>query len=538
MAKLPGLTPKKRGYYLHRRYPKDVAHHYDATFISETLRTRDYDEAVRRYHRRMAELEEEWAELRSWTLERLASAREIIRLGELWGWGEALTLQEEISERVVTSYVIDDLPVWLIKLIADRNTFLAEVPDQGQAFRAQDPGWDLREHARLALRNMVRNDGTEYLGWLRARQEELKRDGLTGTPLPMAPSRFDGLVTEGKPSAPRKQGIRCLSDVLEAWRAERDPTEKTYDEYRAKIRRFEEVHPDLTIDVISKADMSDFTDQLRKIPLHLSNAERTNPLPYLVEKYRDQPGQTVSQKTIKKHVDCVRTMLRFALDKGWIESNPLDGLKVAQPTDRAKRLPFDTSQIAKIIEHVGQYDDERFWLPVLALYTGARLNELGQLQTSDVRKADGVKFIAITTDDGKRTKNIGSIRDIPLHRDVLEAGFMDYVDSVGDGQLFPNLKPDKYGYLTATYSKQFGRELRTEIGVTDRRRVFHSFRHLLKDLCRNAEIPRDVHDQITGHQDKSASTGYGMGHNLITVDRYLQRIKTGLQLPEKAYTAV
>lgn len=183
--------------------------------------------------------------------------------------------------------------------------------------------------------------------------------------------------------------MRTLSDVLKAWQSERDPTEKTVDEYRAKIRRFEEVHPDLTIDAITKADVAEFTDQLRHMPLHLSNEERTKPLPQLVEKYQDQPGQRVSQKTIKKHVDCIRTLIRFALDKGWIDANPLEGLKVALPTDRPRRLPFDTTQFAKVIEHAGRYDDERFWLPVLALYTGARLNELGQLHTTDVREADG-----------------------------------------------------------------------------------------------------------------------------------------------------
>lgn len=535
MAKLPGLIQKNRTWYLHRRWPKEVAHHYTSTFISETLKTRDYDEAVRRYHRRMAELEGEWADLQTWTHERLATAQSIIKAGKLWGWGQSLTLQSEMPDQTIPSCTIDDMPVWLIKLVANRNSFLTEVPGQGRAMREEFPDWDVREHARLALRNMVRNDGAEYLKWFQERQEELEQDGLAGTPLPMSPSRFDALVTDGKVASPRKKGMRTLSDVLKAWQAERDPTEKTVDEYRAKIRRFEEVHPNLTIDGITKIDVDEFTDQLRQMPLHLRNEERTKPLPQLVEKYQDQPVGRVSQKTIKKHIDCIRTLVRFAVDKGWLDTNPLSGLKVALPTGRPGRLPFDTKHFEKIIAYASQFDDERFWLPVLALYTGARLNELGQLGTADVREADGVTYIAITADDGKHTKNSGSIRDVPLHKDVLDAGFLQYVGSQRAGRLFPNLKPDKYGNLTSSYSKRFSRDLRGTIGVTDKSRVFHSFRHALKDLCRNVDIPRDVHDQITGHRDRSASTGYGLGHSLKTVDRYLQRIKTGIHLPTKTY---
>ncbi len=535
MAKLPGLVQKGRTWFLHRRWPKAVAHHFSSTHISESLKTRDYNEAVRRYHRRMAELESEWAELQTWTPEKLTVARDIIREGQLWGWGQSLTLQSEMPDRAIPGCTIDDMPVWLIKLVANRDSFLPEEPSQGAALRDEFPGWEVREHARLALRNMVRNDGTEYLKWLQKRQEQLRLDGLTGTPLPMSPSRFDALVVKGKAPSPRKKGMRTLSDVLKAWQAERDPTEKTVDEYRAKIRRFEEVHPDLTIDAITKGDVGEFTDQLRQMPLHLNNEERTKPLPELVEKYQDQPIGRVSQKTIKKHVDCVRTLIRFARDKGWIDANPLEGLKVALPTDRPGRRPFDTKQFEKVITYASQFDDERFWLPVLALYTGARLNELGQLGTADVRQADGVTYIAITADDGKHTKNVGSIREVPLHKDVLDAGFLQYVSSQGAGRLFPNLKPDKYGNLTSSYSKRFSRDLRGTIGVTDKSRVFHSFRHALKDLCRNVDIPRDVHDQITGHRDRSASTGYGLGHSLATVDRYLQRIKTGIHLPTKTY---
>ncbi len=43
-----------------------------------------------------------------------------------------------------------------------------------------------------------------------------------------------------------------------------------------------------------------------------------------------------------------------------------------------------------------------YWLPILGLHTGALLEELAQLTTSDVREVDGVWIIDINREDGRR----------------------------------------------------------------------------------------------------------------------------------------
>jgi hypothetical protein len=76
-----------------------------------------------------------------------------------------------------------------------------------------------------------------------------------------------------------------------------------------------------------------------------------------------------------------------------------------------------------------------FWLPLLGLYTGARLNELAPLGAADV-----------TTDlaEGRRLKTVGSRRSVPVHTELLRIGFTDFVDHVrkrngANGRLFPLL---------------------------------------------------------------------------------------------------
>lgn len=56
------------------------------------------------------------------------------------------------------------------------------------------------------------------------------------------------------------------------------------------------------------------------------------------------------------------------------------------------------------------------------------------------------------------------------------------------------------GYQSSAFSKRFSRYLQ-KCGVkTDKRLSFHSFRHTIKDLMREAGIDRSVQDAICGHE--------------------------------------
>jgi hypothetical protein len=48
----------------------------------------------------------------------------------------------------------------------------------------------------------------------------------------------------------------------------------------------------------------------------------------------------------------------------------------------------------------------------------------------------------------------------------------------------------------AAWSKWFGRHLRLTVGIA---KVFHSLRHTFKRMCRDAGLPEEMHDALTGH---------------------------------------
>jgi integrase len=139
-------------------------------------------------------------------------------------------------------------------------------------------------------------------------------------------------------------------------------------------------------------------------------------------------------------------------------------------------------------------DDWRKWLPLLALFTGARLGELSQLHTTDVRKLHD-RWIIHITDEGrepgaeKSLKTDGSACVVPIHPELVRLGFLDYharIVASGAKRLFPDLKADARGFQSGDASGFFRRYF-ARIGIKkDRTLTFHSFRHGFADALRRA----------------------------------------------------
>jgi integrase len=155
-----------------------------------------------------------------------------------------------------------------------------------------------------------------------------------------------------------------------------------------------------------------------------------------------------------------------------------------------------------------------FWLPLLALYSGARRADLASLQVKNVDDVEGVPCFTFEEDKiiGKRLKTPTAIRTVPVHPQLIELGWLHYVDDVRhrdgvDAWLFAPISPQAVGALKA-WTKWFGRYLRS-IGITDRRKVFHSFRHSFKDALRAAEVSEDLNDALLGQKNSSVGRTYG-----------------------------
>lgn len=233
-------------------------------------------------------------------------------------------------------------------------------------------------------------------------------------------------------------------------------------------------------------------------------------------------------KTVKNHVNIINTLYNSALNNERLQrkDNPAQGVRVAARQDPSQvRQPYSDEDAALILGAARQERGAKRWVPWLLAFTGARLDEVCQALTSDIRHEGGGWYLDINADQGKKLKNIGSARRVPLHQVLIDEGFLDYVSALPQpGPLFPDLTPDRFGSRGGNATKKLGRWTRA-LGIKDKRKApSHSWRHRFKYICRGVGIEEGVSDALTGHAPRTVGARYGGGYPFSVLASAIQKI--------------
>lgn len=171
----------------------------------------------------------------------------------------------------------------------------------------------------------------------------------------------------------------------------------------------------------------------------------------------------------------------------------------------------------------------RFWIPLLSLFTGMRLNEICQLDVADVQSEDDIPYILIEKGPDKTLKNRSSARRVPIHPDLRRMGFLDYVEQqrlADQRKLFPKLKLSKRGHYSERMSRWFNEGFLVKVGIKGDGIVFHSFRHSVRDAFRRAEVPEEIACAIGGWSyEKSTGKRYGSGNMAFPIKQLAPRVQ-------------
>ncbi|PBN41387.1 hypothetical protein SxD43FB_22075 [Sphingobium sp. D43FB] len=256
----------------------------------------------------------------------------------------------------------------------------------------------------------------------------------------------------------------------------------------------------------------------------------------------DTKIRTLNPTNLNAYMARFGSLLNWAVAEEYIARNPSRGLQLAEtihPQDR--RQPFSLQQLQRIFTapvYVGCKDQEggyavagrviatgaRYWVALAGLLTGARLNEICQLDVADIRLVEGVTCFVITEESlvgirDKSLKNKASARIVPIHPTLLRLGFMDFVDQKrksGALKLFDDLPPGAKGFRSVAYSRWFSRFL-VSASASAPQTCYHSFRHGFRDAARNARIDRDIVLRLggwtTGGGHSEAADNYGTGYS-------------------------
>lgn len=268
------------------------------------------------------------------------------------------------------------------------------------------------------------------------------------------------------------------------------------------------------------------------------------PLPRLLEQM-PEGLETRSARTINKSLRLLSAITNTVAHEndfterpgGW--KNPFERMTIAEEDDDNNYLPFSPTDLKAIFTSSiyaeanrpkGGRGEAAFWLPLIALFTGARLEEIAQFYVRDVQQIpdEDAWFFNITDTGEDQHLKVGAKnrREVPVHAELVRLGLVTWrlkrEAEVGpDGPLFPEFEPNRAKKRSAPWSKWFNRYLRGKCGITEPRKVFHSFRGTFKDACRNSDVPEDHHDQLTSHaaRGRNVGRGYGAGLSLDTLRR-------------------
>ncbi len=247
-------------------------------------------------------------------------------------------------------------------------------------------------------------------------------------------------------------------------------------------------------------------------------------------------------KTVSTFLKKCRT---GALGKKYIEDSSLEELLVNKDyiaeydvPNGNKREPFSDDDLKKIFQSklfmsdghdFGNYKQNTgdfitsafYWVQLLALFTGGRQGELCQLKKEDVYQYEGTKIWILDLKENLKTD--GSIRKIPIHKQILDLGFLKYVESVNEERIFPD-EVQKFNQETGisegftSFSSRWS-TYRDGLGIVSsykkHEKVFHCFRNTVE--TRLSELGKDgkptetfdtgTIDSIVGHASEKRSTG-------------------------------
>lgn len=321
-----------------------------------------------------------------------------------------------------------------------------------------------------------------------------------------------------------------LSDVLPSFIAfmsnEKGWRGQTLAQNQATYRMFIECCGDLPIQNYKRSDLTRFYDLLRALPALYAKrkAWRGKTLSSIVEETAESEIDRLSMKTVKRHFTALGRLFTYLKRRGEYEGeNPAHGFEFpAAGRARNKRAMWEGDALRELFNSpiwsgcesarrrampgAQIIKDEKYWLPLLGLYHGNRLEEFCQLTRADVRMEDGICYLDINDEGVKQLKNEQSKRRVPLHPKIRALGFLDYVSGVAvnpTDPLFPQLRPggpdQKLGYY---FSKWWGL-YRRAIGVYARGLDYHSFRGGVTTKLIAAGISREIRNELLGHEGTS-----------------------------------
>lgn len=259
---------------------------------------------------------------------------------------------------------------------------------------------------------------------------------------------------------------------------------------------------------------------------------------------------TVVIEVISRHVtdqtdtkgDMKRKLIRYIkelatcgtnIDPDYYKANVILNLPNVEKTKKAEKKPHQPYTNAHLLEIFNpkhtyfKNNPDAFFACLIALFTGARANSAVTLQYNDIIIKEGIPCIHfIENHPIKQLKNEASERIVPIHPQLLEVGFVDYVrrnekllKAEGTDFIFPRCQT-KNGLYNNKYMVRYVLDFFKNIGVKSGSKDcldFHSFRKNASISLQNAGVVQSYINDIIGWEGKNTMEQSYSNHTLTQI---------------------
>jgi integrase len=521
----PSRHPKTGIFWLRKRVPSDLVARVGRAIEYFSLQTREPVEAKQRHAEAVARLEARWAALRrgklaeesdaatdASSLSRSLSEREA---GERAGWMYAHWLGLHRENPSQQHFWPTDLyrHLWRssgsrIEHREDGRAAVRAVLSFAQAEKvAELEAWCQNQAETVLSLHNVEADEASVLRVAKAIAAQVQRASLTLAALARGePDTTSAPVPHAAPAAKPAKAVG-LMELVEAWWREAERTGKSESTRESYTNTIKQLVAFLEHDEAHRVTVED----VRRFKDHRLATRKPN-------------GQLLSPTTVKNSdLAALKSVFGWGVANGRLAANPATDVTVARVSKvRLREREFTAEEAHKLLraasalergKELPQTHAAKRWIPWVLAFTGARVGEIAQLRRQDLRKEaveghpNGVWVLRITPEAGRvKTKQA---RDVPLHAQLVEMGFPEFVAGATGERLFlvPDAKGDIAGPLRGLKNRlsEAAREHVDDPGVSPN----HSWRHRFRTVATESGVSGNVIDAICGWSAKSVGERYG-----------------------------
>ncbi|ENB2051831.1 site-specific integrase [Vibrio fluvialis] len=343
---------------------------------------------------------------------------------------------------------------------------------------------------------------------------------ITSEPLPEAQ-----VIQLHEKSTGEPKDKRSLFELFEEYEKEQKGSvaDRTLKAMKAKCIVVSELLEEIPASQVTRKDVISTRDLLARLPKNKNKYPVFNSLTSLeaINKNEslEEPYDCISPTTVSEYLEKISSIFIWAMRYNYLTYNPFDSIKVAKSKSKEvdERDPYSKEQLitlfsTPIFTENKMLHSYQYWSLLIALYSGARQNEIAQLFVDNILEIDGVWcFFFKEVNDTQNFKNEASVRITPIHKRLIELGFLEFVSTCKD-RLFetglPNYGERGYG---KELSRWFNESYKIKLGFKAGEKTdFHSYRHTVIDFYK----------QHTNLEERFVQAIVGHKNGAITFDRY------------------